>query len=191
MQVSEVRIKIVDNNNDRLKAFCSLTLDDMFVVRDLKIIEGANGLFVAMPSRKLTDHCPSCRAKNHIRSKFCNDCGYRLNAIHPDCDSQRIKLHADIAHPINAECRQIIQNAILTAYDDEYDKSQQPGYIAPNFDFEDASNEYAHHFDPDPHTNNCPETIRSEASNIIERHPRHEKDAAPKLDRNKFSEGIL
>ena len=64
MQVSEVRVKLVPSNADRLKAFCSVTFDDCFVIRDLKVIEGANGLFVAMPSRKLTDHCPFCKSKD-------------------------------------------------------------------------------------------------------------------------------
>jgi DNA-binding cell septation regulator SpoVG len=43
----------------RLRAFCSLTFDDTFVVRDVKLIEGNDGLFLAMPSRKLADHCPA------------------------------------------------------------------------------------------------------------------------------------
>jgi len=52
---TEVRIKLMEDNNERLLAFCSITFDDMFVIRDLKIIEGGKGSFVAMPSRKLTD----------------------------------------------------------------------------------------------------------------------------------------
>jgi stage V sporulation protein G len=46
MEISEVRVKLVANQDDRLKAFCSMTLDNEFVVRDIKIIEGAGGLFV-------------------------------------------------------------------------------------------------------------------------------------------------
>ena len=60
MEITEVRIKLMEDNsgsNERLQAFCSITFDDMFVIRDLKIIEGAKGFFVAMPSRKLTDRC--------------------------------------------------------------------------------------------------------------------------------------
>jgi len=48
MEISEVRVKLVDNKDDRLKAFCSVTMDNEFVVRDIKIIEGSGGLFVAM-----------------------------------------------------------------------------------------------------------------------------------------------
>ena len=50
MVITEVRIKLVEENNERLMAFCSVTLDNAFVIRDLKIIEGTKGLFVAMPS---------------------------------------------------------------------------------------------------------------------------------------------
>ena len=78
MDITEVRIKLMDDPSDRLLAFCSITIDDAFVIRDLKIIEGTNGPFVAMPSRKLTSHCPQCGCKNHLRSAYCNQCGLRL-----------------------------------------------------------------------------------------------------------------
>jgi stage V sporulation protein G len=50
MDITEVRIALRDDQ--KLKAFVSITLDDCFVIRGLKIIEGADGMFVAMPSRK-------------------------------------------------------------------------------------------------------------------------------------------
>ncbi len=67
MEITEVRIKLMDDGGERLQAFCSITFDDCFVIRDLKIIEGTTGPFVAMPSRKLTAHCPQCGCKNHLR----------------------------------------------------------------------------------------------------------------------------
>ena len=79
MEITEVRIKLMEDPGERLQAFCSITFDNSFVVRDLKIIEGANGPFVAMPSRKLTARCPQCHCKNHLRASFCNQCGLRLN----------------------------------------------------------------------------------------------------------------
>ncbi len=57
MEITEVRIKLMEESEDRLRAFCSITFDNCFVVRDLKIIEGSHGPFVAMPSRKLTHRC--------------------------------------------------------------------------------------------------------------------------------------
>jgi stage V sporulation protein G len=103
MEITEVRVKLVANQDDRLKAFCSMTLDNEFVIRDVKIIEGTGGLFVAMPSRKMSDHCGKCGGKNHLRAKFCTNCGAKLpeNRVKPDAHGH-LKLHADIAHPINA-----------------------------------------------------------------------------------------
>ncbi len=53
MEITEIRISLRSDN--KLKAFASITLDNMFVIRGLKIIEGAKGVFVAMPSRKRPD----------------------------------------------------------------------------------------------------------------------------------------
>ena len=129
MKISEVRVKMVANKDDRLKAFCSMTLDDEFVVRDVKVIEGTSGLFVAMPSRKMSDHCDKCGGKNHLRAKFCNNCGGPLSENRAKQDIKgRMKLHADIAHPINAECRKKSQETIVAAFEEELEKSTQPGY---------------------------------------------------------------
>ena len=70
MEITEVRIKLMDDPQERLLAFCSITFDDCFVIRDLKVIQGTRGAFVAMPSRKLTDRCPQCSTKNQLRSRF-------------------------------------------------------------------------------------------------------------------------
>ena len=93
----------MEEPGERLKAFCSITFDNCFVVRDLKIIDGTNGPFVAMPSRKLTAHCPGCGMKNHLRAQYCNQCGKRLDDSRAPKDADgRAKLYADIAHPINS-----------------------------------------------------------------------------------------
>ena len=138
MEISEVRVKLVANKDDRLKAFCSMTLDNDFVVRDVKVIEGTSGLFVAMPSRKMSDHCSQCGGKNHLRAKFCNNCGATLQENRARQDSKgRMKLHADIAHPINAECRKKIQETIVAAYEEEEEKSKEPGYKPVDLDEDD------------------------------------------------------
>ncbi len=81
MEVTDVRIRKMTEEG-KMKAIVSVTLDDEFVVHDIKIIEGQNGLFVAMPSRKMAD------------GEF-----------------------RDIAHPINSETRNKIQNAIFKEYE--------------------------------------------------------------------------
>ena len=146
MRLTDIRIKLCDshNQNNRLKAFCALTFDNTFVIRDVKLIEGNDGLFLAMPSRKLADHCPRCGEKNHLRARFCNNCGTHLDENRYQryqngntSGHGRLKLHADIAHPINAECRQDIERRVLEAYDRELERSREPGYVAPSLDAED------------------------------------------------------
>lgn len=80
MKITDVKIKKVDSTN-RLKAIVEITIDEAFVVHELRIIEGNNGLFVAMPSRQVGEN-----------------------------------VYKDVAHPINAETRQMIEEVVLTAY---------------------------------------------------------------------------
>ncbi|HTN77987.1 MAG TPA: septation protein SpoVG family protein [Pirellulaceae bacterium] len=152
MEITEVRIKLMEDTDDRLQAFCSVTFDDAFVVRDLKIIEGSSGPFVAMPSRKLTAHCPQCGCKNHLRASYCNQCGQRLNQDRALRDAEgRAKLYADIAHPINSLCREMIQTRVIAEFRTELNRSQQPGYISRyDEDYEDAGPEELHEGAPPP-----------------------------------------
>src|SRR5258705_2059757 len=142
MLLTEVRVKLCDGQAGCWKALRSLTLDHAFVVRDVKLIDGNDGLFLAMPARKLCDHCGRCGEKNHLRARYCSTCGNRLDEnrfmrYQNGNGHSRLKLHADIAHPINAECRQDIERRVIAAYLDEMERSKMPGYIAPNLDGED------------------------------------------------------
>jgi stage V sporulation protein G len=129
MEITEVRIKLMENPEDRLRGFCSITFDGSFVIRDLKIIEGNNGPFVAMPSRKLTSNCRKCRSKNHLKANYCNQCGAKVQQERVLHDSSgRAKLYADIAHPINAECREMIQRRIVDELHNEQKLAKEPGY---------------------------------------------------------------
>lgn len=135
MEITDVRIKLTDDgvdSNERLRAFCSITIDDIFVVHDLRIIEGAKGHFVAMPSRKLTDRCRKCGAKNHLTARYCASCAAPLgeNRAAADEDGRPARLHADIAHPINPRGRRLVQDAVLDAYREEVELSRQPGYVS-------------------------------------------------------------
>lgn len=140
MEITEVRIKLMEKSDDRLQAFCSITFDNCFVIRDLKIIEGTSGPFVAMPSRKLTAHCHNCGGKNHLRSQYCNHCGKKLKDDPVPKDSEgRLKLYADIAHPINSSCREMIQERVITEFQGELSRAQEPGYVSRYDDgYEDA-----------------------------------------------------
>ena len=85
MQITDVRIRKIEGQT-RLRAVASITIDDAFAVHELRIIEGKEGLFVAMPSRES------------------NDGTFR-----------------DLAHPINAETRAMVEKAVL----DKYNETEQ------------------------------------------------------------------
>ena len=80
MEVTDVRLRRV-NTEGRMRTIASITLDQEFVVHDIRVIDGNNGLFVAMPSKRTPD------------GEF-----------------------RDIAHPINSNTRNKIQDAVLEAY---------------------------------------------------------------------------
>jgi stage V sporulation protein G len=83
MQITDVRIRKIEKEG-KMKAVVSITIENEFVVHDIKVIEGEKGLFIAMPSRKAGDG------------------EYR-----------------DIAHPINSETREKLQQLILEKYQAE------------------------------------------------------------------------
>jgi stage V sporulation protein G len=88
-------VSVFPRNEDRLKAFVTVTFDHCFIVRDLKIIRGNRDLFVAMPSKRKKDG-----------------------------------VFAEVAHPLNAETRAMIENAVLEAY---YRALEQPAaHLASN-----------------------------------------------------------
>lgn len=166
MDITEVRIKLMEESEDRLRAFCSITFDHSFVVRDLKIIEGSHGPFVAMPSRKLSNRCSRCGNKNHIRSNYCNNCGSRVrDNRNPDDDAPN-KLYADVAHPINQACRDLIQQHVVDEYRLELERAKLPGYISR---YDDAYE--GHEFDAQPHA-------RSDSSGIPAPHLRRDSSGS-------------
>ncbi|MBD3267812.1 septation regulator SpoVG [bacterium] len=90
MEITEVKVYPVRKPDEKLKAFATIILDDCFVVRDLKVIHGNSGLFVAMPSKKKADGT-----------------------------------YTDIAHPLNKEMRQQMEQLVLGEYKQLVD-SQTP-----------------------------------------------------------------
>lgn len=127
MEITDIRLFLRDSSGEsKLKAYVTITLDHSFVVRNLKVIEGTKGLFVAMPSERAKEPCPKCGFRNAVRSRFCNQCGAALNVSgraapprgeegqgHVEAPSE----HRDIAHPITVECRETIQRKVLEAYE--------------------------------------------------------------------------
>lgn len=89
MEITEVRVYPV--NEDKLKAYVTITLDNCFVVRDLKVIHGNSGLFIAMPAKRRKD------------GSF-----------------------KDIAHPLNSETRERMEQLILDEYEKELAREAPP-----------------------------------------------------------------
>ena len=126
MEITEVRVILKDSPDKKLKAYATVTFDNAFVVRNIKVIEGSTGLFVAMPSRKVKYPCPKCGFKNELRSKYCNQCGQALpveasaSTVQETGNSQAE--HKDIAHPITQAFREHLQKKVLEAYEQEKNK---------------------------------------------------------------------
>jgi len=146
VEITEVRIRLLDGRRDRLRAYATITLRGVFVVRDLRIIEGQRGIFVAMPSRRLADRCPRCGGKNHLRANFCNECGAKLQAGRALRDQTgRLRLHCDVAHPVNREARTRLEECVLARYYEELELKRRGQYMPPEdegFEFEEGDYEY-------------------------------------------------
>ena len=90
MQITDVRVRLIGRES-KMKAVVSITIEGVFVVHDIKVIEGEKGLFIAMPSRKTSDG-----------------------------------EYKDIAHPINSETREELQNLIIEKYNEALSLEEQP-----------------------------------------------------------------
>jgi stage V sporulation protein G len=119
MEITEVRISLRENEGKRLKAYATVTFDNSFVVKNIKVVEGNNGLFVAMPARKAKEFCPRCGKKVDIGSRYCNHCGVQLPPSPKDIGENKQSAHQDLAHPINQEFRDYLQSKVLDAYHKE------------------------------------------------------------------------
>ncbi|UCG34974.1 MAG: septation protein SpoVG family protein [Candidatus Omnitrophota bacterium] len=119
MEITEVRISLREHEGKRLKAYATVTFDNSFVVRNIKVVEGNNGLFVAMPARKLKQFCARCGKKVDVGSRYCNMCGVQLPSSPKNASLDKQATHQDLAHPINQEFRDYLQSKVLDAYYEE------------------------------------------------------------------------
>ena len=82
-------------------------------------------------SAAFSTHCQGCGFKNPLRAGYCNQCGAKLGAGSlPRDDDGRLRLYADIAHPINASCRELIQKRVVAEYEAELVRAREPGYVS-------------------------------------------------------------
>jgi stage V sporulation protein G len=136
MQVTSARVKLAGVGEDpHLLAYCSVTLDDALAIRDVRVVRSRQGnLFVAFPTRTMTDHCPVCHARNALVDPYCGKCGrYRgawMSRAQQRMPDGRLKLHADIIYPISQAVRGPLEAAILAAFYEEQRRSLLPGYVS-------------------------------------------------------------
>ena|SRR3990167_3176896 len=121
MEITEMRVFLKESQDKKLKAYTTVTFDNVFVVRNIKVIQGSNGLFIAMPSRKVKVPCPKCNFNNDAGSKYCNHCAAVLPEHREDADSK--SEHRDIAHPVTQGFREYLQKRVLEAYKAESNKN--------------------------------------------------------------------
>jgi stage V sporulation protein G len=125
MEITEIRVFLKDGQDKKLRAYTTVTFDNCFVVRNIKVIHSTNGLFMAMPSRKTKFACPKCNFKNEAGSKFCNHCGAKLPVQEQSLKPKDAKAdHRDIAHPVTKEFREYLQKKVLEAYDQQVAKGE-------------------------------------------------------------------
>lgn len=123
-------------SDDHLLAFATIVLDDAFRVDGLKVIRGnRDNLFVAMPTRRADSPCGRCRVRNGLRDNFCRACGVALDrygvmaaAAGPE---GKVRLDYDVVHPINAACREMVEDAVLEKYFDEVEAAGKAPAPAP------------------------------------------------------------
>lgn len=130
MEITEVRVSVREDRDKKLKGYAAITFDNAFVVRDIRIIEGQKGLFVAMPSRRVREPCPKCAHRNPVGSKFCNQCGANIESmarVPREVPGEAKSQHRDIAHPITPEAREYIQRVVLEAYERERARAHGTG----------------------------------------------------------------
>lgn len=126
MEITEVRVFIKNGQDKKLKAYTTVTFDNCFVVRNIKVIQGSSGFFIAMPSRKMKVPCSKCHFRNETGSKFCSHCASKLpeQVISSVKTDESKSEHRDIAHPVTKEFREYLQNKVLDAYYQEVSKNE-------------------------------------------------------------------
>ncbi len=116
MNITNTQLDIIENPNGKLRAFCSLTFNHEFVVKNFKIIKGKHGLFVAMPSRKLTKPCYRCDNRAFRNANYCDRCGKEFDDRSGNSHHDTDETHSDIAFPIEDDFREQLEDRLIAAY---------------------------------------------------------------------------
>lgn len=130
MKVTDVRLRKIESDG-RMKALVSITLEEAFVIHDLRVIEGNSGLFVAMPSKRTPD------------GEF-----------------------RDIAHPINGEMRQEIQQAVMKVYEETESEPAEKAAVQDSIQTFDQSSAATSEQSPDLVESDSQTTVEEDLEKI-------------------------
>jgi stage V sporulation protein G len=138
LEITDIRIRLSETGGagGNLLGMAEVIFNNVFVVKEFRIIEGPKKRFVAPPTRPITDHCPRCDRTNDMRFHYCGHCGWKLkeNRAERRKDNGKYDLYREVAHPITDECRMMIQKEVLRAYDEEVDREQHYEELAERED---------------------------------------------------------
>lgn len=111
--ITSVDIHPAPPGDNRLLAFATIIVEDVFAVHDLRLIQvSGSAPFVAMPERKVQTRCPACHGKTPAVERYCCKCGAPVPA--PGADQ---RLYACVCHPIAQPCRNYINEAVVAAWE--------------------------------------------------------------------------
>jgi len=124
MEITEININITSEEvrrKDGVYAFVRVTFDRVFTVRDMKLLVHNGAARLGMPSRKAQEPCSSCRLKVDLTSRYCSNCG----SAHVSTVGEGTKVHLDVAHPLNQDFRNYLEQKVVAFYNAKVPVSDQ------------------------------------------------------------------
>lgn len=107
MNITEVKVKLAKDSG-MVVAYATIVFEASLAIHDLRVIKSGPKLIVAMPDRIFRYACQKCNKKCPGNANFCPNCGIKLG-------EQDIHF-VDIAHPITADCRKLIDKTVIDEY---------------------------------------------------------------------------
>ncbi len=126
MEITEVTVELTGYQQDKVRAYCSVVIDDAIVIREVKILAMENGFLVAMPNRRSAEPCVLCSARNDFNARFCCQCGQPMVGT----ENPPRRIYRDIVHPISAKARQQLEAVVLAAYEKELAADRERNAVA-------------------------------------------------------------
>jgi stage V sporulation protein G len=111
MKITRVVVTPIAKKGSRLCGYASIVFDDVFQVKNIRLINGKEGIFIVFPNKETLRPCPKCKVMTSYRHKFCYNCGDELAVIIPAAT------YKDVCYPVTQEFHNVIAGAILAEYE--------------------------------------------------------------------------